>query len=222
MEKESASSVPKSPAESRRPSNSSERDVSFAHEGFEYVGIVTAAVTDVAACINPCRTTERKAKIRRQKVVAIQACSRDLRSISSRDEEEEKERQKRDVGKRGTKFGRRAALKWRTPGHRKKIHTDVAWRRGQIHVPQRVPTTPFTATHRGANDNSSAWQRPSYRSSRCFMHGYSRSFHSPSAPFPDPLQPPFKRSSSDPAVLPPQSTLRSRTNGARETVFSSF
>lgn len=97
--KGSASSVPKSPAESRRPSNSSERDVSFAHEGFEYVGIVTAAVTDVAARINPCRTTERKAKIRRQKVVAIQACSRDLRSISSRDEEEEKESQKRDVAK---------------------------------------------------------------------------------------------------------------------------
>lgn len=64
---------------------------------------------------HPCCATERKAKIRRQKVVTIQACSRDpLWSISSRDGEKEKEGRKRDVG--WTKFGRRAALKWRTSG----------------------------------------------------------------------------------------------------------
>lgn len=60
---------------------------------------------------HPCRITERKAKIRRQKVVAIQACSRDLLwSISSRDDEKERAGLKRDVAK----FGRRAILKWRT------------------------------------------------------------------------------------------------------------
>lgn len=60
---------------------------------------------------HPCRITDRKAKIRRQKVVAIQACSRDLLwSISSRDGEKEREGLKRDVAK----FGRRAVLKWRT------------------------------------------------------------------------------------------------------------
>jgi len=100
----------------RRPSNSSERDVSFAHEGFECPSVVTAAVTDVAARIEPAiRVAQGKeGENPATKGRRIQACSRDLlRSISSRDDEKEKERTKERTW---AKFGRRAVLKWKTPG----------------------------------------------------------------------------------------------------------
>jgi len=92
------------------------------------------------------------ARGRRQKVVAAQACSRDLRYISSRDgEEEEKEGWLRIRGlaaKAGwwgrAKFGRRAALKWRRRRgirEKKSISTLPAPRGGaRCEAVRRVPT----------------------------------------------------------------------------------
>lgn len=65
----------------RRPSNSSERDVSFAYEGFECSG-VTIAVTDVAARIEPAIRVARQ-KGRRKSGDKRSSRSRRAREISS-------------------------------------------------------------------------------------------------------------------------------------------
>lgn len=88
-----------------------------------------------------------------------------------------------------TKFGRRAALKWRTPARRKK--KSIPLRRIQLKggarygAARRVHNSlPFRVTRKGASDNSSAWQRSSYRPSRCSMDIHIPLFflHPPSIP----------------------------------------
>lgn len=52
---------------------------------------------------------------------------------------------------------------------KKKIHIDAASEQGRGQVRdcmEGADGLPFKATHEGANNNSSAWQRPSYRPSR--------------------------------------------------------
>lgn len=168
---------------------------------------------------HPCRIAERKAKIRRQKVVAIQACSRDLLwSISSRDGEEEKEGRKR-----GTKFGCRAVLKWRTSSQRKKIHTDVARRRGQVYVPcrgcRRLPLQRRTGAQMIIRRHSNA--RPIARPDALCMDIL--------VPFSHPL--PIPRSSPTPfqtilvgsrAVLPPQSRFEAERMALVKPCFLPF
>lgn len=110
---------------SRHPSNSSERDASYALEGLECSNagsVVALAVTGVSSPASSRLAVSHNARGRRQKVVAAQACSRDLRYTSRAamakkkrkkgGGEEEGWRRQPDGGGRA-KFGRRAALKWR-------------------------------------------------------------------------------------------------------------
>lgn len=169
---------------SRHPSNSSERDASYALEGLECSNagsVVAVAVTGVSSPASSRLAVSHNARGRRQKVVAAQACSRDLRYTSRAamakkkrkkgGGEEEGWRRQTDGGGRA-KFGRRAALKWRRRRgirEKKKIHIDATGEQGRGQVRgcmEGADGLPFKATHEGANNNSSAWQRPSYRPSR--------------------------------------------------------
>lgn len=79
----------------------------------------------------------------------------------------------------------------------KKIHTDATrhpdelQKGGARYAPYGGCRFPFNVAHGGANDNSSAWQRPSYRPSRCFTGipvPFSHPPHSPALPLCSPFQ----------------------------------
>ena len=186
----------------RHPSNSSERDVSFVYEGFECLGVVvTAAVTDVTARIESAiRVVQRKGS--RKSGDKRSSRSGRVREISSDLSRAATAKKKKEGRKRETWAEIRASLASRrsqveNAGPEKK--NPYRRRRRPEAEPDtctiRRVLTPFTATHRGANDNSSAWQRPSY----CHFSFLSLTLYL----FPDPLQPLFKRSSSDLAILSP-------------------
>lgn len=123
----------------RRPSNSSERDVSFAYEGFECSG-VTTAVTDVAARIEPAIRVARQ-KRRRKSGDKRSSRSRRAREISSDLSRAATAKKKKKGGEKETWTKIRASRRSQVEnaGPEKKIHTDVAGarRRSQIHVPCR-------------------------------------------------------------------------------------
>lgn len=135
--------IPSRIAAVQRPSNSSEHDanVSFAYEGFEYPGIVTAAVTDVAARIEPAiRVVQRKGRRKsgdKRRDPGVLERSPPIYLEPRRRKRKRKAKEGRGQRRNKIRASRRSQVE--NAGPEKKIHTDVAgaWRRGQIHVPCR-------------------------------------------------------------------------------------
>jgi len=230
-DEESTSSAPKSPAESSPGAAPFKliraNDASFALENFECSSVdslaVAAAVAGVAARIEPVVHVkkERKAKNRRQKVVTAQACSRDLlRSILSRDnnDEEEEEEERKGDDERGMWAERNSGVAPHSSGERqareKKSIPSLDGVRGAGQTTRGgCRRLPFAAMHEGANDNSSAWQRPSYRPSRCSM-SIPVPFSHPPARFPV-LSNPLSNDSRQTLPYPPPPPLSLSTDASK-------
>lgn len=175
---------------------------------------IAVAVTGVSSPASSQLAVSHNARGRRQKVVAAQACSRDLRYISSRDgEEEEKEGwlQTRGLAAKAewwsqAKFGRRAALKWRRRRgirEKKSISTLPAPRGGaRCEAVWRVPTDSLLKRRTRAQIiiRRHGNARPIARFDALWIFSFLSLTLCPLFP-PVPHWTPFKRLSSDPAAL---------------------